>query len=167
MICNNCGKEIEDDSEFCYFCGSDTANTANAEFEDVELFKNEMNAESAYGITAENLMNLIFNNLEKEFESSKSTDSEAGEEAYGQAHRPEYNYDLRDIKCHLCGGEVIPGKIEADRNRDFYDLIADGTFICDNEELGVFESDGMRIHLSGPACFCPRCKVITGFFNAN
>ncbi|MCQ2542363.1 MAG: zinc-ribbon domain-containing protein [Lachnospiraceae bacterium] len=163
MICNNCGKEIEDDSEFCYFCGSDTANTAYVEFEDVGFFDKKDDSEDSYSEITNNLMNLIFNNPENEFESSKSNDSEAVEEA----HRPAYNCDFSNIKCHLCGGEVIPGKIEADRNRDFYDLIADGTFICDNEELGVFESGGMRIHLSGPACFCPRCKVITGFFNAN
>lgn len=156
MICNNCGKEIEDDSEFCYFCGSDTVNTAYVEFEDVGLFDKEGDSESSYGDTVDNLINLMFANIESETKESGMNGSVSGDE-----------YNLTGMRCHLCGSKVIPGEIKADQGRDVFDIFADGTFICDNEELGVFESGGMRIHLSGPACFCPRCKVITGFFNAN
>lgn len=155
MICNNCGKEIEDDSEFCYFCGSDTANTANVEFEDIGLLDKEGNSEESYGEIANNLRNLMFANIDTEAKVSGMNGSVSGDE-----------YNLASMRCHLCGSKVISGEIIADQGRDVFDMFADGTFIRDDEEVGIFRTGGMRIHLSGLACFCPKCRIVTGFFKA-
>lgn len=156
MICNNCGKEIDDDAEFCYFCGGDTANTASVEFEEVGLFDKEGDPESSFGDTVDNLRNLMFANIESETKESEMNDSVSGDE-----------YNLTGMRCHLCGSKIIPGKIKSDLGRDIFDIFADGTFIRDDEEVGILGPGGMRIHLSGPACFCPKCRVVTGFFKAN
>ena len=168
MFCYNCGKEIEDDSEFCYFCGSDTVNTEQVEFEEVGLFDKVGDSDSSFGETVDNLKNLMFANIDTETKVSGmyNTESDDGDDDFADEQSDD-EYNLTDMRCHLCGSKVISGEIIADQGRDVFDMFADGTFIRDDEEVSIFGKGGMRIHLSGPACFCPRCKVVTGFFKAN